>query len=95
MPWGFQGAIPSITSNLASGGTLFTVDPGNGLETAIAAVSFVGFPSLDFPRVNAMDFHPDSDIPYVSVNDGEGGLAPIIWRPSILARERLPMWVSP
>jgi len=54
-----------------SGGTLYTVDQATGASGApTVALSYVGFPALSTPTLNAMDADPDTGVLYVGVNDG-------------------------
>jgi hypothetical protein len=50
---------------------LDTLDSGTGLATLLVPLSFSP-PADNFPRINAMDFDPNTGILFVSLNDGSG-----------------------
>ena len=56
----------------ASEGPLDTLDPVTGAATFLVGLTFSP-PADDFPRINAMDFHPTTDELFASLNDGFGG----------------------
>jgi len=55
---------------------LYTLDQGTGLASFVAPLTFIGFPQLFGPRINALEFHPTTGILYASVNDGVSGSGP-------------------
>lgn len=57
-------------------GTRHVVDTLSGASTAVNGLIYSGFPALDNPRPNALDFDPSSGVGYVAVNDGNGGQGP-------------------
>jgi hypothetical protein len=73
---GFSLGDTLYQSNNESGVTLFEVDPILAVSQPVATLSYIGFPTLDDPRPNAMDFDPASALAFVSVNDGRGGSGP-------------------
>ena len=52
---------------------LYTVDTGTGAGTFATALTFPA-PAQDCPRINGMDFKPDTGVLFASVNDGEAGI---------------------
>lgn len=59
----------------AGAGSLTTINQSTGAKTIVAPLTFVGFPPLGFPRINAMDVNCAGTM-YASVNDGGGGAGP-------------------
>jgi hypothetical protein len=60
----------------ASGGTLYTVDPGTGVATPLHSLVYSGFQALGNPRPNEMEFDPSTDTAYLAINDGIQGEGP-------------------
>jgi hypothetical protein len=64
-------------ANTDGGGTLYTVNQATGASGGPSiGLTYVGFPALTNPRLNAMDFDPGTEIAFVSVNDGSAGSGP-------------------
>ena len=57
-------------------GTLYTVNQTTAAPTAVATLSFSGFPPGCCFRLNAMDYEPDTGVLYASVNNGFRGSGP-------------------
>jgi len=54
----------------SDGGTLYGLEPSTGTATALSSLTFLGFPPLDSPRLNALDTDPSTGVTWASVNDG-------------------------
>jgi hypothetical protein len=77
----FDGEDTLLHSNQASplGGqsTLYTMNVATGLSTPLLPLTYQGFPSPSTgqpPRLNAMDFEPETGVLYVSANYGTDGV---------------------
>ena len=57
-----------------TGGPLYTRDPITGVVLTTVSLVFPP-PGNDRPRINAMDFHPQTDVLWASLNDKSGGVA--------------------
>jgi hypothetical protein len=53
-----------------------SIDQSTATATHLGGLNFVGFPALDNPRPNSIDFDPAVDVAFVTVNAGSVGAGP-------------------
>jgi hypothetical protein len=64
------------TVDITFAGTLYTVDQVTGAGgSPSVALTYLGFPVLQNPRLSGLEFDPCSGVAYAAVNDREPGLA--------------------